>query len=375
MTIQIDFGRNLRIYREKQGLTQRQLADRIGYTEKSISKWEHGSGLPPMEVAVHLARMFDVSVDEMVLAKTTERYFLGIDGGGTKTEFKLEDESGKTLRLVRKGPSNPNDIGIEQTQRLLDEGVREACCDLPYGSISMYAGISGGGLTGNYAQMLHRFFEKYGFLTFDNGSDIENLAALADCDPCVLVIMGTGFIVFALNGEKRHRIAGWGQLFDEGGSGYTLGRDAVCAALRAADGSGPETLISELLMQRFGETAEAHVAALYRGGKKYIADLSAVVFRAAESGDAVAQGILDKNMAYAAAMIDAALGKITSDSPVKVLFSGGISARHADLFKRIQRHIKDQRGQLVYLDQAPVDGAVCLARRLYEKENTKSANE
>lgn len=370
MQIKIDFSKNLRLCREKQGLTQKQLAERIGYTEKSVSKWENGGGFPSLEVVAQLAVIFGVSINELVYQKTQDRYCLGIDGGGTKTVFKMEDEKRKTLRTVVKGASNPNDIGIDAAKQLLDEGIREVCGDISYGSIAMFAGISGGGLTGNYAKVLHRHFEKYGFLTFENGSDIENLAALAENDPCVLVIMGTGFIVFAQHNAARHRLAGWGQYFDDGGSGYTIGRDAVCAALRALDGSGAPTLLGSLIEKRLGESVEAHVSAFYREGKKSIADMADLVFSAAEAGDAAAQGILERNMAFAAEIIDAALSKIPTDAPVPVYFSGGISAQHATLFPLIRRHLRAKNHQLIHLEKSPVDGALIHARRLLDEKQT-----
>ena len=176
-------------------------------------------------------------------------YLLGIDGGGTKTVFRLADESGQPLSTVYKGASNPNDIGMENTFSLLREGIYEACSGIPHGRITVFAGIAGGGLSGNNAEALHRFFEDFSFLAFENGSDIENLAALSSEEKRVLVIMGTGFIVYAINGAEKKRISGWGQLFDEGGSGYTIGRDAISAVLSAGDGSGRETLLTALLDQ------------------------------------------------------------------------------------------------------------------------------
>lgn len=366
MEKRIGLNKNLRFYREKQGLTQRQLAEIIGYTEKSVSKWENDGGMPTLEVVAQLAKVFGISLDELVFRKTEERYCLGIDGGGTKTAFKLADENGKVLRSICKGASNPNDIGIDNTTRLLDEGIREICRDLPCGSIAMYAGISGGGLTGNHAKALHRHFEKYGFLSFDNGSDIENLAALTHCDPCVLFIMGTGMILFALSGGARHRIAGWGQYFDDGGSGYTLGRDAVSAALCAGDGSGEKTVLRDMMTARLGETPEAHVSAFYREGKRHIAAMADLVFDAAAQGDAVAQQILDRNMAYAARMIDTALRYVDASQPVPVFFSGGVSTRHDVLFPLIRSHLQSENCRLIRLEQEPVDGALLLARQLLQ---------
>lgn len=364
----IAFCRNLRFYRERQRWTQQQLAEKIGYSEKSISKWEKGDGLPPIEIAVQLASLFGISMEEMLFEQNERIYFLGIDGGGTKTLFRLQDEEGGILRSILKGPCNPNDIGMENTLHLLDEGIRECCRGIPFRQITLFAGISGGGLTGNHAQTLHRHFEKYGFFAFENGSDIENLVALADQDPCLLTIMGTGFIVYGVHGKQRIRVAGWGQFFDEGGCGYTLGRDAIAAALQEEDGSGEKTLISSFIREKTGTSASTHLAVFYERGKAYIASFQDTVFLSAKAGDAIAQGILEKNMAYAARMIAAAAHQIPFASSLPVFLAGGLCGQKDILFPLLEKHLSPARFRLIPMEKEPVEGALLIAQRLYHEK-------
>ncbi len=305
------------------------------------------------------------------LAHCSGRYCLGIDGGGTKTVFRLTDENGQVLNSVYKGSSNPNDIGIGRTMALLREGITEILGEIPYSSVTVFAGISGGGLTGGNAEILNRFLREFGFYAFENGSDVENLVALADYEQCVLVIMGTGFIVYALDGERRKRISGWGQLFDEGGSGYTLGRDAITAVLCAGDGSGRQTALSELLTARLGETAETHLAEFYRGGKKYIASFASLVFEAASLGDTVALEILNKNASFAAEKIRTgikALCRHSQDGDVPVLFSGGISEKRDVLFPLIEKHLSDVSHRLIKIKGEPIDGAIRRAEQILKRK-------
>ena len=362
-------GENIKYFREKCGLTQRELAEKIGYTEKSVSKWERRQGLPTVETLLMIADILHVTLAEIVQERTERHYLLGIDGGGTKTAFCLADDAGKVIKTAVRGSSNPNDVGFEKAQEALKDGIQEVCAGIPYGSVTLFAGISGGGLTGGNAAQYRKFFEKFGFYAFENGSDIENLAALADCEKCVLVIMGTGFIAFSLCGEEKRRVAGWGQLFDDGGCGYTLGRDAITAALRETDGSGEKTMLTQLLLERLGETAEKHLDVFYRRGKQYIASFADCVFAAAEMGDCVAARILDRNMAYAAQMIDTAAAAFSTQERVKVFVSGGVAARHETLFPLLRRFLKTDC-ELIYLQEEPVMGAVRRAKRLLEERNT-----
>ena len=365
------FAENLKHYRTKLGLTQKQLAEKIGYTEKSVSKWESGGALPTMEMVLKLADLFNLSLDELIFENNTCYYFLGIDGGGTKTAFKLTDKNGMLLNQIHKGPSNPHDIGIEQTLAVLKDGINAVCKGIPYNKVTLFAGLAGFGTVGDSTPVLTHFLDKFGFFAYGSGNDIENIAALSDYEKCVLVIMGTGFNVYAINGSEKKCFAGWGQLFDEGGCGYTLGRDAITAALCAKDGSGKHTLLTKLFTQRLGQAPDTHLSKFYEGGKRYIAEFADLVFLAAAAGDAIAQEILEKNAAFVARKLNTALKALDTDSEVPVVFAGGISKQHAILFPLIQKHLGDFQYRLLHLEQEPVEGAILKSRKLFAQKDAR----
>lgn len=57
---------NLMTLRTKSELTQMQVAEKINYSDKSISKWERGEALPDVAVMVELAKLYNVTIDELV---------------------------------------------------------------------------------------------------------------------------------------------------------------------------------------------------------------------------------------------------------------------------------------------------------------------
>lgn len=67
------FARNLAHYRKALGLTQTQLAEKLNYSDKSISKWERGDGLPDLAVTVQLAEIFGLTVNDMLAEKPRRR--------------------------------------------------------------------------------------------------------------------------------------------------------------------------------------------------------------------------------------------------------------------------------------------------------------
>lgn len=57
---------NLAELRRARGWTQAELAEKINYSDKSVSKWERGDGLPDLKVLVQLADLYEVALDTFV---------------------------------------------------------------------------------------------------------------------------------------------------------------------------------------------------------------------------------------------------------------------------------------------------------------------
>lgn len=57
---------NITYFRKRSGLTQGKLAELINYSDKSVSKWERGDGLPDVLVLIKLADIFDITVNDLV---------------------------------------------------------------------------------------------------------------------------------------------------------------------------------------------------------------------------------------------------------------------------------------------------------------------
>ena len=59
--------------RREKGLTQKQLADRIYVSDKAVSKWERGAGLPDITLLIPLAEALEVTVTELLEGRRLER--------------------------------------------------------------------------------------------------------------------------------------------------------------------------------------------------------------------------------------------------------------------------------------------------------------
>lgn len=294
--------------------------------------------------------------------------FVGVDGGGTKTDLLVCRGDGKILARCRTEGCNPNDIGLEPAFAILSAGIRQLLelGGAEQGQVaSLFAGLSGGStgdLQPRIARLLREAFPRMGRI--GNGSDAENIltAGLGAEEGCA-VICGTGCACFVRTGGEVHRIGGWGYLLDRYGSGYDIGRDAVIAALRQHDGRGEATCLTRLLEERLGQPLPSAVADLYRGGKKLLASFAPLVFEAEASGDPVAGQILDRNMEELAGLINAA-GRLFAPSgpeeaglrPFTVVLAGGVFSNGDPAVGRLARYLTVP-ARLERLDVPPVWGA------------------
>ena len=68
-------------------------------------------------------------------------FYLGIDGGGTKTELALADQQGNIIKNLFAEGCNPMDVGIEKTKQILKAAIYEICGDIPLARVKVFAGI------------------------------------------------------------------------------------------------------------------------------------------------------------------------------------------------------------------------------------------
>jgi len=364
------FSINVRRLRKKLNITQKLLADAIGYSEKTVSKWETEGSVPSIDALFRLANIFRVSIAELFRCDEA-LYYLGIDGGGTKTEFALSDSEGKiACRLFMNG-CNPNTVGIEQAKRIIEEGIIQVCKDIPFSSVVVYAGIAGCA-SESYADEIRTMLKKMGFAACDVGSDNNNIVAAGlGNNEGITMILGTGICAYVVKKEETKRIAGWGYLFDNGGSAFHIGRDAINAYFSAYDGTGEETTLVQRIKETFSCSNAEFLKSLYNGGNKLVSSYAMCVFEEAKKGDKVSVAILKKHIAEIARLIRASLSHFSAyEERIPVILGGGLT-NQALLLPYLTNELGEdtERCNIQVLDAPPVSGALELAKALWRKQN------
>ena len=63
---QISIGRFIAVERKRKGCTQKQLAEKLNISDKTVSKWECGKGFPEVSLLLPLCKELDITVNELL---------------------------------------------------------------------------------------------------------------------------------------------------------------------------------------------------------------------------------------------------------------------------------------------------------------------
>lgn len=222
---------------------------------------------------------------------------VAVDGGQSSTLALVAALNGQILGAGWGGESNHIDEpgGVERLNNALNDSITGAlesagrsaetvrCAVLGMTGVSVLAGeIAQRLLPSAQVQVYH--------------DSITALAGASIGQPGVIVIGGTGAVAYGeLVDGRSAKSGGWGYIMGDEGSGYDLGIQALRTATQASDGRGPATRLVDAIPQHFGlDDLRALHKAIYSQQitRPQIAELAAVVGRAAQAGDAVAQTLL-----------------------------------------------------------------------------------
>ena len=288
----------------------------------------------------------------------------------------MADESGTPLGRGQAGACNLAAVSLEQALAAARQATYQALREASLNAADVRgvcAGVAGASFEERRLRFLAGLQEIFSLAQISVLPDYATaLTGATAGSPGVIVIAGTGSAAYGENAAgQTHKTGAYGYLIDDAGSGYGVGRAALAAALRAADGTGEATTLTERLPTALGLTSLSEIVpGVYGGGisRVAIASLSRVVADAArEDNDAAAQAILMRAggaLAHLAHGVTRRLFEGT-DQPFSLCPIGGLwSAGDAltDVFTRSLRRFAPHAVFAPPL-QSPVEGAVILARQ------------
>jgi len=251
------------------------------------------------------------------------QYFIGIDGGGTSSKGVLVSSEGKIIAEKKGGPSNKNNIGLQRTIDNLKDLILDLSSHLEEGKkpAGIGLGLSGAGRE-NDREKIHSMMKDLNLgeeLLLVHHDAFASLMGATGGEDGVIVIAGTGSIVYGISHFFEARAGGWGYLLGDEGSGFFVGNSAIRKALAFDDGvinaedcpgidEMTESLYKFYQIKKMSEIIPMTYAEI--DPKGFIAESCELIFKLAENKNHCAAHIIHESNSLLADQILAVFKKL-----------------------------------------------------------------
>jgi N-acetylglucosamine kinase-like BadF-type ATPase len=293
---------------------------------------------------------------------------LGIDAGGTKTVCYLADENGKLLGEGRSGGANlkaEGELGVEKVlHTVMDQAIGERQREVA----AICLGMAGADRDDEQA-LVRDIMRRIGArarVVVVNDALVALVAGIGD-GPGVVIISGTGSIAYGRSADRAARAGGWGHVLGDEGSGYWIGRQALRAVARGADGRGPATSLTPRVLNHFAVAKPSDlIAEVYDRQLPHhaLAQIARLVQQARDEGDEVATQILEQAAHELVRAARSVVDRLSMQrEAVQFVLAGGVFTGVPWLAEELKRRLPATapRGQVKRLEVEPAMGAVRLA--------------
>ncbi|MCC7169170.1 MAG: ATPase [Planctomycetes bacterium] len=299
---------------------------------------------------------------------------LALDVGGTRTRAIVFTEAGHVLGRGDAGPGNDHDRPTRDVARALrsaidaafaDAGLRRARVDVA--AFAMASAASRVDLARLSPMVGALRVADDAFVVHDSEATLAGGLALR---PGIGIICGTGSSVIGVDARGRSwRTGGFGGRMDDVGAGAWVGLEALKAVARAADGRGPKTTLTRLVLRELDLREPRAMLSRIESPtfeRKDVAALTRCVTRAAQRGDRVARSIQAHGAAELALCVATIVRRLAlGGGPIEVVMTGGVAESDPAYARKIQaairRAVPGSRWRVPAL--APLGGAALIALR------------
>ncbi len=297
------------------------------------------------------------------------KYFIGIDGGGTKTAFICVDESGNVVGETTLSTVHIMQVGDEEAISVLKQGIQEI---LPVNAseqdVFICAGFGGYGKNKMIRQKIENICaNSFGNMNFSIKSDGEiALYGALNGNDGILIIAGTGAIGLAKVKDEMKRCSGWGYLLGDEGSAYWIGKKLLEEFCRQSDGRSSKTRLYHTVLRHFAleDSYDLIPVITKTHDRTSIASLAKLVFELAREKDQAALEIYEEAAKHLADIVNVLAGNYPDGCQVS--YAGGVWKAGEYLITPLKKYL-DENIELIDPAHTPVYGAYLLARKMSEK--------
>lgn len=301
------------------------------------------------------------------------KIFFGIDGGGTSTRIKMENENGDVLFQGKSSSANMFAVGqkaaVDNVLSLIKTAILEAklsCeCNI-YGCI----GAAGLGRTAErdiFQTTIKETLPNANVLLTTDGEIL--LAGGLNMEPGIALIAGTGSIALAKDDKEQiSRSGGMGWRLGDEGSAWWIAHEAIRRTLRSIEGRDIKTTLTQRLLDHYKLKEVSEFISFINSDKtekSVIASGARLVTEEALRGDLLSIDILD-NAAEELKLLVISLVDKAGPTPVKLVTYGGVLDHDEYINSLLRKKLQPFPVKPVSPIYSALEGALMLAKRQAE---------
>ena len=309
------------------------------------------------------------------------KWFIGIDGGGTKTAFAISGVDANPVHILIRGGCSYQEIGLDNVILLLKEGIASVleavgaakedcvgcCMGLPcFGENKLMD-----------EQLLQRITDMLAPIPIKIVNDgAVGWAGSLECKEGIHLVSGTGSIAIGCGADGSFaRSGGWTEFFSDEGSCYWIGKKAMQLFSKEADNRLPKAALYEIVRKTYSlhedfEFVEKilNTIAPYRDK---VADFQRLALEAARAGDLAAQDLYRQAAEELAQLICSVKSQLPwSQEPVRVSYYGGLFHAGDYILKPLEKALDSLGCTIQKPLHSATEGALLLAIQTFNNNTS-----
>jgi N-acetylglucosamine kinase-like BadF-type ATPase len=301
------------------------------------------------------------------------QYFIGVDGGGTKTALCAACADSTFLRRIETSGSSWREHGVPEVV----EKLKKALHDLMGDDKDTVAGIAmglpcyGESIEGDRS-LKQAIDDTFAPIPVYLTNDVEvGWAGSLALQPGINIVAGTGSIAFGKDNQgQTARSGGWSEFFGDEGSSYWMGRKVMELFSKQSDGRMPKDELYTVICQEFNLQDDFSFIDLmhneYIPYRKQVARLQLLAEKAALAGSSSATALYNEAGRELLLLVAAVHDQLNfTEKPWIVSYSGGLFKAGELILPQLSEAIEKKGGKLIPPCFDPVEGAVLLAYQYF----------
>lgn len=307
------------------------------------------------------------------------KWFIGIDGGGTKTAFAISGSDGVPAHILIRSGCSYQEIGLNNVISLLQEGITsvlDAVGALKKDCAGCCIGLPCFGENKQMDQeIMQRIVDMLSPIPVNITNDgIVGWAGSLECEEGIHLVSGTGSIAIGCGSDRSFaRSGGWTEFFGDEGSCYWVGKKAMQLFSKEADGRIPKGALYHMVREEYCldndfEFVEKMLNTTAPCRDK-VADFQRLALKAAVAGDVAVQELYRQAAGELAQLISGVKSQLSwSREPIKVSYYGGLFHAGDYILKPLEERLTFLGCSIQKPMHSATEGALMLAIKEFGKE-------